>query len=441
MELSIQKQGKSGFLMRLTGEQLEIIKEKLEVDRIWSFSKMSTFEQCTWSYKLKYIDKLRGKEDSCYTYWGTICHDIRQGFYDGDYKSNQEMLDKFEAEVIKYFGLLESKPFIKFPNETEHVKYFDNLRHYFANCKHVDSKVQNERVVIAVLTDKDNQKYAFQGYMDSFYEEDGKNYILDYKTSSMSGFTGDKLLDKSKQLMIYAYGLWKQQGIPIDSIMLRFDMMKYCNIKYTLKNGNEKVTRSERRHWVTTLVNAIRKDLEDVPKTIEALNKKADTLAKKRNAKCRTDEEISNLSIQINDIEEQVEALQNDIFDVFAINELVNQAIDDNNLDCMPQFIKDKYTVGDCYIDVALSEDIINAYVNGMTDALSSIVSAEEGEHTETFARSRIEDKESYFCNNLCDVRDSCKFYKEYREHNDMFLNKREQAVDDDEVILKMLGL
>ena len=422
--------------MRLNREQIEAIKGKLGVDRIWSFSKMSTYTQCTWSYKLKYIDKLRGKEDSCYTYWGTIAHDIRQGFYDGEYKTNQEMVDKLEKEIATY--LAEDKKELKFPNENEHNNYFNNLRHYFANCLHVTVPVTNERLVLAILQDE-QAKFVFQGYMDSFYTENGKNYILDYKTSSMSGFTGDKLMDKSQQLMIYAYGLWKQQGIPIDSIVLRFDMMKYCNVRFVQKNGKEKVTRCERRGWVAQLSNQLRKDFEDVPKIIEAIEKKIKTLDKKRSAKCRTELEIEELTLEIVGLQNKAKSLRSEVYDVFQINDLISEAIDDNDLKCLPKFIQDKYKVEECFIDVELNEEIINDYISNMIKTLKLIVSAEEGEHTETFNRPRIEDKESYFCNNLCDVRDSCKFYKEYREHNDMFLDKKEETSDD--VILKMLGL
>lgn len=426
-------------MTRLTGEQLNVIKEKLGVDRIWSFSKMSTYEQCTWLYKLKYIDKLRGIQDSCYTYWGTIAHDIRQGFYEGDYKSNDEMLEKLEEEIAKY--ILEDKKELKFPNQNEAGNYFDNLRHYFKNCKHVEGKVENERVVLSVLNGEDGKKYAFQGYIDSFYQEDGKNIILDYKTSSMSGFTGDKLLDKSKQLMIYAYGLWKMQNLPIESIVLRFDMMKYCNITFKQKNGNYKTTRAERRAWVSSIANQVRKDLEDVPKSIEAIEKKIAQLIKKRSAKCRTELEIEGLNVQIGDYEQEKKELETKLFDVFEINEMVSEAIDTNDLESLPQFVQDKYKVEDCLIDVELNEEIIDGYIESMKVTLEEIVENECGDAEETFGRNRIQDSESYYCNNLCDLRDSCKFYKDYKDHLSMFLNSDKKEENEDDLILQMLGL
>lgn len=425
-------------MTRLNGKQLEAIKNKLGVDRIWSFSKMSTFEQCTWLYKLKYIDRMKGKQDSCYTYWGTIAHDIRQGFYDGVYKSNAEMLAKLEEEIAKY--LTEDKKSLRFPNKSEHIGYFDNLRHYFANCTHLTVPVENEKVVISVLKGE-HDKYVFQGYIDSFYHEDGKNVILDYKTSSINGFSGEKLMDKSKQLMVYAYGLWKQQGIPIETIVLRFDMMKYCKVSYPLKNGSIKVTKCDRRGWVANISNQIRKDIEDIPKAIEKLEKDIAKLMKKRGAKCRTEQEIIDIDVEISVIESEIEDFKLNVYDIFELNEMVSKAIDENNLNSLPKFIQDKYKVEDCLIDVELNEDIIEGYMNEMIETLVNVIQAEKEEPVESFNRSRIVDSESYFCNNLCDMRDNCKFYQEYREHLDMFMDKNVNEQNSDDAILAMLGL
>lgn len=424
---------------RLNGQQLEAIKKKLGVDRIWSFSKMSTYEQCSWSYKLKYIDKLRKSGDSCYTYWGTISHEIRQDFYDGVYKTNQEMVDKLEEEILTYYT--EDKKELKFPHVGEDENYFNNLRHYFANCTHVPVDVKNEKIVISLIKNGD-KKYAFQGYIDSFYELDGKYYILDYKTSSFSGFSGDKLMEKSQQLMIYAYGLWKMQGIPIEQIVLRFDMMKYCHVSFMQKNGKIKTTRADRRAWVVAISNQMRKDFENVEKDIAVHEKKIATLSKKMSAKCRTAEEVEGLSVEIGEIESQIQELLKNVYDFLQVNEMVSEAMDNNDLSNMPQFIQDKYTLEDCYVDVELNEEIITEFIKRIEGTLDKIVEAECEDAEQSFARNRIEDSESYFCNNLCDVRENCKYYSEYREHLTMFLSQKEESQEDsDDVMMKMLGL
>ena len=63
-------------MARLSYEELEAIKKKHNVDRLWSWSRMNTYMTSKFEYLLKYI--LKSKEDrcdSCYTTLGTICHD------------------------------------------------------------------------------------------------------------------------------------------------------------------------------------------------------------------------------------------------------------------------------------------------------------------------------------------------------------------------------
>lgn len=82
--------------------------------------------------------------------------------------------------------------------------------------------------------------------------------------------------------MIYAIGITQHgrmidgemRQFTMDQIRIKYDMMKYCNITYTQKNGKETVTKAERRLWVAHLANKLRKDLEDVAKDIEKLEKR-----------------------------------------------------------------------------------------------------------------------------------------------------------------------
>ena len=424
---------------RLTYDQLNIIKDKFGVDKLWSFSKVSTFTQCSWLYKLKYVDKIPVKGDNCYTWWGTVGHDLVQGLYDGEHTYGQ-MIEKLEDKVVEYNVLIIENPKLKFPNDSEYEHYIANLRHYFTNVKMIPYKVFNEKPVLAKFDGI--EQYVFQGYIDSTYEDDeGNTIILDYKTSSMSGFSGAKLLEKSRQLMIYAMGLNMFLKIPLERIKIRYDMMKYVNVSYVQKNGSVKVTKAERRLWVGKIANPLRKDLEDVSKAIEALNKEYAKLEKKHNAKIRTEEEKIELKEQMDQVTAKVEELNKFVFDAIEINEMIEEAISMNSLSNMPEFIQDKYTITDCYIDVELTSEIMDEFKSELIATLDKIIEKEsEEDKDEAFNRSRIENADSYYCTNLCDMNDHCKFYQEYKEHNAMFLSKKEEAPSDEE-LLAMLGL
>jgi PD-(D/E)XK nuclease superfamily len=429
---------------RLSYEQLDLIKEKMGVDKLWSFSKVSLFTQCSWAYYLKYILKLRVKGDSCYTWWGTVSHDLIQGFYDGEH-TYEEMSQKLEEKIIEY-NLIDD-PKLKFPDESQFESYISNLRHYFSNVKKIPHKVINEKPVLAQFDG--DEKYVFQGYIDSeFFDEDGNFVILDYKTSSMSGFTGEKLYEKARQLMIYALGIsmfgrsvdGEMTKIPLDKIVIRYDMMKYCNVSYVQKNGEMKVTKAERRHWVGKIANPIRKNFETVEKDIKKAEKEIKKLDKKRSAKVRTEEEKVELTAQIEEIERYIEGMKDNLYDVIELNEMIENAINDNTLDNLPAFVREKYTVTDCYIDVELNEEILEKFKGELVETLNEIIAkSQEEDKEQAFTRGKIDNSDSFYCTNLCDLREHCSFYKEYKEHNAMFMDKKDAPSDEE--LLQMLGL
>ncbi|MDY7043602.1 PD-(D/E)XK nuclease family protein [Virgibacillus sp. M23] len=429
---------------RLSSEQLNMIKEKLEVDKLWSFSKVGTFDTCTWLYKLKYIDKIRINEDNCYTWWGTVAHDLIQGLYDGEH-TYEEMASKLEDKIIEYNML--DDPKLAFPEQSQFESYIENLQHYFSNVRKIPYNVINEKPVIAIF--EGNEKYAFQGYIDSeFIDEDGNIVIMDYKTSSISGFSGKKLLEKARQLMIYAMGINqhgrmvdnKMREFPMDKIKIRYDMMKYLNVSYIQANGKEKVTKAERRLWVGKISNQLRKDLEGVQKEIAKVEKEIKKLERKYNAKVRTEDEKVIISKEIEGLKTKIDELDSVNYDVIAINTMIEDAINNNSLDNMPKFVQEKYTVSDCHIDVEMTEEVLESFKKSLISTLDNIVDKTESGDAETaFNRDKIAEADSFYCNNLCDLKEYCSFYKEYKEHNAMFIDDK-QAPSDDE-LLAMLGL
>jgi hypothetical protein len=429
---------------RLNSEQLTLIKEKMGVDNLWSFSKLSTFDNCSWLFKLKYIDKIRVNGDSCYTYFGTIAHDLIQGLYIEEHTYKQ-MVDIFDQKVMEW--QINDNPSLRFPSDDVRDGYIQNLKHYFSHVAQLPYKMMSERAVLAVF--KGIEKFVFQGYIDGEYlDSEGNLVILDFKTSSISGFTGKKLLEKSKQLMIYAMGVIqhgrmfndKMKKFTIDQIKIRYDMMKYCNITFMQKNGNLKTTKAERRLWVAHISNPIRKDLEGVEKEIERLEKEIAKLLKKMNMKKTIPEDAEGYSVAIGEIEAQIKDLHDYLYDPIQINEMIEQATNMNDLSIFPQFIQDKYKVEDCYIDVDLTQDILNEFEAELVQTLNLITAKSKEENKdEAFDRPRIDNSDSFFCVTLCDMKDNCKFYAEFKEHNTMFATNSEQPTDQE--MLAMLGL
>lgn len=423
--------------MRLNKEQLNTIKQKFGVDKLWSYSRISTYLQCKWLYKLKYIDHIKVDSENVYTFFGTVAHDIIQGLYENKYEY-KDMVDAYNNKVLEW--QLQDNPKLKFTSENERDHYIENLRHYFTHTNTIPYDVVNEQPVLAVFNG--NEKYVFQGYVDSQYrDEDDNLVILDYKTSSISGFTGKNLAEKSKQLFIYAIGINQFHNIPLEKIKIRYDMMKYCIVKFRLKNGNLKETKAERRIWVAKIANQIRKDLEDVPKQLEKLNKEYGKLEKKLNAKKqRNDEEKLAIKEKMTEIDTMAKQLSNYLYNPVEINDMIEEAINSNNLNNLPKFIQNKYSVENCYIDVELTQETADKIKSEITSVLNEIVAkSKEEDLDKAFERQEIDNSESYYCANLCDMRNECMFYKRYRENNTMFLDKKETMSDKE--ILAMLGL
>lgn len=432
-------------MARLTRDQLSVIKSKFGVNDIYSYSRVSSHSQCSWQYFLKYVKRIKVWKPNCYSHFGTISHDIIQDFYEGNRDNYELMSSKFEDKVVEY-NLTDDEE-LRFPNDDQRDAYIENMRHYFSNVKPIEYDMACENPVLTVFEGKN--RYVFQGYIDSeFLDEDGNLYILDFKTSSDSGFSGKKLLENARQLMIYAMGI-NQHGrmvngemrqFPIDKIRIRYDLMKYVNISFIQKNGKLKTTRAERRGWVGKIANQLRKDFADVEKTIEDLNKKIKQFERKCGFKKTTDEERVEFEKEIESIKEEINHWKDNLYDVVELNDLVETAIEENSLEGLPKFIQDKYTLSDCYIDIELNEEIVNEYKDMLIKELDEISDKTNAEDKDTaFNRERISEGDSFFCVNLCDMKDHCKFYEEYKQHQAMFLDKEEEQSDED--ILSALGL
>lgn len=282
-----------------------MIMDKFGVDRLWSYSRFNTYYERPWEYYLAYIKKVpRG--ENIYTQWGTTSHEIIQDFYE-DKMKYEDMITKFEEAVLDW----RLNSHLKFMSENVEHGYLDNLRDYFQTTEVIPHKVINEKpVCIKFHDDKRDRDIVFIGYIDSEYtDENGVLNIVDYKTSSKSGFSGAKLKDHSRQLKFYALGVSQFRGIPLDKIRLRYDLMKYVEVSYMQKNGKLNKSKQERRSWVDGMKAKMRKELA-------ALD-----------------------------------------FDPIEVDEAVNIAISNNNMDNLPKEVQDKFGLGNCYIDVTIDED------------------------------------------------------------------------------------
>lgn len=358
-------------MARLTHEELENIKKKHNVQRLWSWSRMNTYMTSKFEYLLKYI--LKSKEDRCdssYVTLGTICHDTLDKFYEGKIKYEdmiEDYNDGFTTAIVianlKFNRSDEEK------NKSIGEKYNNNLVHFFQNHTIYKHKILVEKPIVVDINGN-----VFVGYIDALYKDDeGNYYILDFKSSSI--YTGKTLEENSGQLTIYGIGL-HQMGIPLDKIKPCFNFLKYCTIKYEQKNRTVKYRNVER---------------------------------------CKIGESLqSNAKTWLNHFG-------------YEPDEYLKQMLDTNSIDCLPDEVKAKYEITDCHVAVDFNEEVVNKWTNLITTTLQDI-ELREKDYEETKSLECFWDDEksveeqSYYFSNLCSY--SATKHLPYKA----YLEKREAA-------------
>lgn len=353
-------------MARLTSEQLKDLMEKEGVSRIWSWSKFNCFHTSPYEYYLKYIKHAKEDRTDCiYTTTGGISHDILERHYLGKlpYK---DMLNDFEDGWITAVDIADMKFDRNSPEKNDKIsqKYYENLQHFFKNHTPLKYKPMIEQFVKVMI-----EGNLFQGYIDVCFKDDEDNiHIVDWKTSSI--YKGAKAENECGQLVVYAIGL-HQQGIPMDKIKICWNFLKYVSIQYQQKNGAIKTREVERC------------------KIGESLQANAKMWLKAGG---------------------------------YDVDEYLKLLLDTNSIECLPDDVKDKYVISDCYIYVPLTEKLVQKWVTEITTTIQDIElrekDYEETKNDKVFWDSEESVKaQSYYFSTLCSY--SPNLHKPYQAYLD----------------------
>lgn len=351
-------------MARLTGEQLNALMKKEGVDRLWSWSKINCFHTSPYEYYLKYIKEAKeDRANSIYTTTGGLAHDILEKLYTNEI-SYSSMVEQFEDGWMVATDIAD----LKFDRTDEEKnikikdKYYWNLIHFFSNHTVLKNKPMIEQFIKVRI---DNN--LFQGYIDcAFKDDDGNIHIVDFKTSSI--YKGAKAENESGQLVLYALGL-NQQGIPLDKIKICWNFLKYVSIQYEQKNGAIKTREVER--------NEIGESLQSNAKTwLKAFGYEPD--------------------------------------------EYLKEMLDTNSIDCLPEEVRNKYVISDCYVYVDLTDKLIEKWTTHVSTVIKDI-ELREKDYAEThsdkcfFDTNESVKEQSYYFANLCGY--SRSLHKPYDEY------------------------
>lgn len=354
--------------MRMTKEQLQEVKQKYGVDRLYSWSMIKTFLTSVYEYYLKYVLREKEDNDNCaYAPLGTICHNTLEDMYEGKISYN-EMLGQFEDGWTTTIDIAD----LKFDRNDEtknnniSEKYKANLQHFFTH----HNLMNKEHLALERFVTVNINGNILQGYIDAVYKTGDIYNIIDFKTSTE--YKGKKAEDESGQLVLYAIGL-NQLGVPFDKIRIGWNFLKYCTVKYQQKNGTVKYRNVERS------------------KIGESLQTNAKMWLK---AKGYEDE------------------LKNYLKDLLDMNDIC----------VLPQDVQDMYEITDCITYIPLTDNLIKRWTETVDVTIKDILLREkdynESKNNKVFwDTDESIKKESYYFATLCGYSANKHLpYKQYLE-------------------------
>lgn len=373
-------------MARKTAEEIKNICKELNVDRLWSFSRYDCYKTDRYEYYLKYvINEKEDRENSIYAVAGTAAHDILESLYLGKIKYD-DMAEKYEEELfvmncadLKYNRSDTEK------NELIANKYENCMRHFFKNHQVVEHPNWCEKFILIKISDD----IYFQGYADfmfcEFINDEKILHIVDYKTSTK--YSGAAIESHGKQLMLYAEGMRQLTKLPLENIICEWNFLKYVIVSYEQKNGTIKERYIERNVIGESLVNTAKMWLKHFG------------------------------------YEDKIE-------------EYVDEMILNNDINCLPDEVRSKFKISDCYVQVPLSESNIKSLKQDIIETVSEIKN-KENEYSNTKDEKvfwqEVTPGDEFRLQTLSGY--SRKLHKpldEYLRQKEMFMTSESKDIEDD---------
>lgn len=228
--------------------------------KIYSHSKLSTFEQCNLKYKLKYLDKIKPEiEKSIEAHLGTAVHNTLEWLYTGIKNKKMPSLD----EVITFYAETWQEEFsedILIVKQTLTAKdYFEKgiqflINYYTKHQPFDDNTLELEKRVTIQLT----KEHQIIGFIDRLaYNLKTKQYeVHDYKTAN--NLPNQEKFDSDRQLALYSIAIKELFGHDKEVILIWHYLAH--DKKITSKRTNEQL-------------NKLKKETIELIKKIESTTK------------------------------------------------------------------------------------------------------------------------------------------------------------------------
>lgn len=211
--------------------------------KTYSHSKLQTFEQCPYKYKLRYIDKIPSPvEKSIEAHLGTSVHDALEWLYNEKLKNNTPTLDETLEKYITSWEKnwsdtiqIIKKTLTKEDYKNKGIKFL--IDYYNKHHPFEDGTVEMEKQVWINLT----EEHSIIGYIDRLvYNKEKDEYeIHDYKTAN--SLPSKEKFEEDRQLALYSIAIKELFGKE-KNVLLTWHYLNH-NIQIFSKRTDEQLER------------------------------------------------------------------------------------------------------------------------------------------------------------------------------------------------------
>ena len=203
---------------------------------IYSYSSISTFKQCPYKFKLRYLDKIIPEvKQTIEAFMGGIVHELLQELYDNIKKGKLLPFSELQKKLMDKWKT-------QWDNEILIVKEGMNKENYFESAlkflKNYYNTYQpfNQGEILGVEEEVriDLSGKELIGYIDRLEKKGEEYHIIDYKTSNW--LKSQEELDEDKQLALYQIAVMEKYKT--DKVVLNWHFLNFNELlqsKRTIK--------------------------------------------------------------------------------------------------------------------------------------------------------------------------------------------------------------
>lgn len=323
---------------------------------VYSVSRLDTYNTCKYKYYKTYSKEREEQTENIYSILGGKVHALIEKQFKIKRSNSQEEID-FRKEVLDELKDAEMKGYT-FSSDKVKEKWVYDIVHFCNNSKFYEMNIIENELHFALNWDD----LWLQGYIDAIVDNgDNTVSVIDWKTSS--AFKSSDIDKKARQLMLYKIAL-EEAGTSVSHVY--WDMLKYVDISW---------------------INKSKKTSHRVCERNEILDKMRGEFTKFLFESGYNSEKIDNMFTSCQTM---------------------------NTLDFFPESLKEKYQINDWLLEYDTNIDKENEFLSYVDDTVYEI---ESNLNNKSFwVPEEITEKNSFFCNMLCDVSRTCEAFKKYQE-------------------------